>query len=170
MRNYCTYFDSSFIVRGLTLYRSLVEESAAFTLWVLCLDDATYDTVIKLNAQGLQPIRIADLESAYPELRNVKAQSARTDYFFYYLPALPAYVLKQDPAMRTITFLDADLYFFSDPDTILNEMTANSVLILEHRFPTALQNIRKFGRFKIGFLSFRNDEAGRGFLENWRSQ
>jgi len=170
MRNYCTYFDSTFIVRGLTLYRSLVEESAAFNLWVLCLDEMTFDTLTLLDAPGLLPIRLAELESAYPELQNVKAHSGRADYFFYYLPSLPAYILEREPAIRTITFLDADLYFFSDPDTILNEMTGNSVLILEHRFPSALQNIRKFGRFKIGFLGFRNDEGGRGFLENWRSQ
>ena len=47
MRFYCTYFDKNYLVKGLTLYRSLQRHGGSFTLWVLCLDEATFEAMLR---------------------------------------------------------------------------------------------------------------------------
>lgn len=170
MRHYCTYFDQNFLVRGLTLYRSLREHAGAFSLWVLCLDDVTYHALMQLNAPGLEPVRLADLEAAFPELLPAKSNRSRIEYFFTCSPALPRYILDCEPEIDVITYLDADLFFFSDPSPVFQEMTGKSILVIEHRFSAALQHLEKYGRFNVGFLSFRNDAAGLECLDAWRRQ
>lgn len=170
MRHYCTYFDRNFLVRGLTLYRSLREHEDAFTLWVLCLDDVTYDSLVTLDAPGLEPIRLADLEAAFPELLPAKSNRSRIEYFFTCSPALPRYILNVEPEIDIITYLDADLYFFASPAPLFEEMQDKSILIIEHRFHVTLRHLEQYGRFNVGFLSFRNDDAGRACLDHWRQQ
>ena len=60
-RHFCTYFDSNFLIKGLTLYRSLARHTTEpFTLSVLCLDNFTYRTLVDLALEGLQPISLEE--------------------------------------------------------------------------------------------------------------
>ena len=55
MYHFCTYFDRNFLTKGLTLYRSLaVQVAGRFTLWILCLEELTYATLLKLAPEGSQ--------------------------------------------------------------------------------------------------------------------
>jgi hypothetical protein len=46
-------------------------------------------------------------------------------------------------------------------------MGEGSVLIVEHRFPLKLQDRLQYGRFNVGYLSFRNNSEGRCCLDDW---
>ena len=61
--HFCTYFDGNYLARALVLYRSLVETRADFTLWALCLDDASLEAVTRLDLPGFVAIPLADLEA-----------------------------------------------------------------------------------------------------------
>jgi hypothetical protein len=67
-----------------------------------------------------------------------------------------------------ITKLDADLYFFSSPEPLFRELKNASVGIIEHGFSFFGKRYIKYGRFNVGWVSFRNDQPGRKCLEDWR--
>jgi hypothetical protein len=169
-RYYCTYFDQNYLLRGLTLYRSLVRAGDAFTLWVLCLDDATYEMLDRLRRPDLHPIRLTDLEVADPELRAVKPDRSPIEYYFTLTPALPLYILNRFTDVDLITYVDSDLHFYSSPEPIFAELGKDSVLLIGHRFPEHLRHLEVYGVYNVGFLSFRNDERGRACLDRWREQ
>ena len=170
MRYFCTYFDRHYFLRGLALYHSLQEHAGPFTLWVLCFDEWSHDVLAKLALPDLRPIALADFERGDDALLAVKPTRSRVEYYFTCTPSLPLYVLKHHPDIDIITYLDADLFFYADPQPIFDELGDGSILISEHRFPPDLKSMEINGLYNVGLLSFRNDARGRECLEWWRSR
>src|SRR5471030_2590092 len=155
------------MVRGLALHQSLVSHASAFRLWVLCADDTTYDIIRRLDLPSVQPIALRELEEHDPELRLAKSNRSLIEYYFTCTPCLPLYVFAKAPEVELLTYLDADLYFFSNPAPIFDEMGARSIAIVEHRFPAALKRFEAAGRYNVGWLSFRRDDEGLRCLRTW---
>lgn len=170
MYDFCTYLDSNYLTRGLALYRSLVRQAAPFRLWVLCHDDAVYETLCGLDLVGVVPISLREFERGDAELVQAKANRSRIEYYFTCTPSLPLYVLGQNSEVDVITYVDADLFFFSDPGPIHTELGDNSVLILAHRFPSHLRHLERFGIYNVGLACFRRDHRGLQCLHWWRDR
>lgn len=170
MRHYCTYFDSNYLPYGLALLESLRRHAGSFALHVLCLDDAAYDYLDKGRLDGVRPFRLRDLEAWDPELLAAKATRSRVEYFFTCTPDLVRYVMARGEDIADVTYLDADLFFFSDPAPIFTEIGSGSVGIIAHRFPADQAHLAKYGVYNVGFLFFRNDGEGRRCLEWWRDR
>jgi hypothetical protein len=168
--HYCTYFDRNYLTRAMALHRSLVRHSPPFTLWALCFDDDTYAALESLQLAGVEPIRLAELEAADPELVEVKSSRTTVEYYFTCSPSLPLHVMRGHSEVELITYLDADLLFYSSPQPIFDELGEGSVLIVPHRFPEHLRHLEVHGVYNVGLLSFRDDARGRAVLERWREQ
>lgn len=166
---FCSYFDKGYLFRGLTLYNSLLTHSRDFTLWVLCMDQTTYDTLKKLNLKNLEVIALEDFEDQ--ELLAVKGKREIFEYYWTCTPSLPLFILKKHPEFRDIAYLDADLYFFSQPQPIYEELGAESIMIISHRYSADLKYLQKeSGIYNVGMLIFKNDEVGLTCLKWWREK
>lgn len=170
MKYYCTYFDSNYIVQGLALYQSLLRHGSSFRLFVLCFDQTTYEVLTKFGYKEIQPILLSDFEREDEALLKAKENRSRVEYYFTCTSSLPLYIFKEYTYVDLITYLDADLYFFSVPDPIFDELGNNSVLIVEHRFSARLKYLEAYGIFNVGLLSFRRDQHGLQCLRGWRQQ
>ena len=170
MRYYCTYFDRHYLIRGLTLYYSLERQAPPFQLWVLCFDQWSFDFLTRLALPNLIPVALDDFEQGDSALRAVKAVRSRVEYIFTCSPSWPLYLLNRYSEIDVLTYLDADLYFFSSPEPIYEELGENSLLIVGHRFPKHLAHLEIFGIYNVGLLSFRNDDIGHECLQWWRAR
>jgi len=170
MYYFCTYFDSNYLIRGLALYRSLVRHAMQFRLWVLCFDDLAYEALQKLALPEVDAISLKDFEEGDEELLYAKGNRSRIEYYFTCTPSLPLYILRNHPEVDVITYLDADLFFFSDPSPIYKELGDNSILIIGHRFPPDGKHRERYGVYNVGLLSFRRDNAGLQCLNWWRER
>jgi hypothetical protein len=168
MYHFCTYFDSNYLLRGLTLYRSLSEQDTAFQFYVLCLDHACHETLSALNLANVHPVSLAAVESWDAELAQAKSNRSLIEYYFTLSPVFPLYVMAHWPAVDIVTYLDADLYFYAAPDPLFAELGEHSILVIEHRFPDYLKDKEKYGRFNVQYESFRRDEQGMACLQSWR--
>ena len=170
MRYYCTYFDRYYLLRGLALYRSLIQHAEPFMLWVLCFDDWSFDVIAKLAQPNLRPIALADFERGDTDLAAIKPTRSKVEYYFTCSPSLPLYLIKRHPEIDLLTYLDADLYFYASPEPIFAEMGTASVLISEHRYPPHLKAMEIHGIYNVGLLAFRNDDLAYACLSWWRAQ
>ena len=170
MNYFCTYFDSNYLIKGLTLYRSLVKNAHPFRLWVLCLDTSVYEVLKKLKLPEVVPISLGEFEAGDQDLQRVKPTRSRVEYYFTLTPSLVLGILKKYPEIDVITYLDADLFFFSDPLPIFQELGENSIVIIEHRFAPSLRRMEVFGIYNVGWISFRADPVGKECLEWWRNK
>jgi len=154
----------------MALHRSLVKHSPAFTLFALCLDDDSYAALEALDLAGVEPIRLAELEAADPELLAVKNSRTTTEYYFTCSPSLPLHVMRRHREVEMVTYLDADLFFYASPQPLFDELGTGSVLIVPHRFPEHLRHLEAYGVYNVGLLSFRNDKRAHAVLDRWHDQ
>ncbi|MCJ2133388.1 hypothetical protein MKK69_04810 [Methylobacterium sp. J-026] len=170
MRYFCTYFDARYLSRGLAMYRSLARHCPAFRLYVLCLNDTCYDALNRAALPHLVPIRLPDLEQFDPALAAVRARRRRVEYYFTLTPSLPLFILAADPEIDLITYIDADILFFSTPEPIYSELGDQSILIIGHRFSERNAHRAQYGRYNVGWVTWRNDRQGRACLDTYRER
>lgn len=169
-RAFCTYFDSGYLPRGLALHASLRRHAPDMALWVLALDEACERFLRERGLPGMRVVTIAEIEAFDPEAAATRASRSRVEFYFTLTPVLPQWVLHAAPEVEQVTYLDADLYFFRSPQPIFDEIAGAPVAIIEHRFPPALQERLVYGRFNVGWVSFRRTSAGQACLQWWRDR
>ena len=166
----CTYFDVNYLSRGLALYQSVRRWEPDATLWVLCLDETTFEILQALGLPSLRLVTLREVEGRYPELLSVKSERRLIEYYFTLTPHWPSFVLESYPRVDRLVYADADIRFFSSVEPVFDEMRSSSVGIVEHRFPPRHKEREVFGRFNVGTLFLRNDDNAATCMEWWRER
>lgn len=169
-RVYCTYFDHNYLARGIALYRSLQRHAPGARLWVLCLSEACYQTLDKLELPDLLPVRLADFEAADTEVAATRADRSMVEYYFTCTPAWMLFVQRREPDAEWVTYLDGDLYFFAPPTIVYDELQDAAVAIIPHRYTAKLAKLQKFGTYNVGWVGARNDRDGAAVIQWWREK
>ena len=169
-RYFCTYFDSRYLSRGLALYRSLLRHVGDFELWILCFDQLAYDALVALQLSKVRLVSLDEFERGDHELLAAKSTRSDVEYFFTCTPSWPLYVLAHNEHIDVLGYLDADLYFYSSPESVYEELEAGSLLITAHDFPSDLKVQERYGRFNVGLMLFRHDEYALSALSWWRER
>jgi hypothetical protein len=167
---FCTLFDSGYLFKALALYASLERHCGRFHLTALCVDEEAERLLRLLALPNMSVLPLAELESRDGALAATKADRNRFEYCCTATPALPLHLLETRPEVDEITYLDADLLFFSSPEPLFAEMGDASVLITPHRFPEYLRHYEANGIFNVQFMTFRRDEEGLAALRWWHDR
>jgi hypothetical protein len=169
-RHFCTYLDHRYLTRGLALAGSLLRHCPDVRLWVLCLDDVSHAALVALGLPHVVPISLADFERDDRPLQVARSNRSLIEYYFTCTPSLPLFVLRHQPQIDVLTYVDADLFFFGSPEPLFAEVGDSSIGIIPHRFPETMRRFEQFGIFNVGWLTFRRDENGLRCLEWWRER
>ncbi|SFD48728.1 hypothetical protein SAMN05216372_1028 [Pseudomonas straminea] len=164
MHNFCTLFDSHYLSRGLAMYESLKKYCSSFHLYIFSFDDDSYNYLVSQSFEYVTVISLSELEN--PSLLAVKPGRSRAEYCWTCTPQVLKYSLEKFSIERC-TYLDADLYFYSDPGVLINEMGDKSVLITEHRYSPRYDQSAISGIYCVQFMTFRNDSLGLHVLNWW---
>jgi hypothetical protein len=171
MSNFCTLFDSFYLSRGLALYDSLMEHSSGFHLYIFAFDDLSYKILKDLSLKHVTLIPLSDFETG--ELLEVKNSRSKAEYCWTCTPSVIYHVISNFN-ISECTYLDADLFFYSDPSVLIAELDAKkkNVLITAHRysFLPRLYEEKRAGIFCVQFMTFRNEESSLKVLDKWRNQ
>lgn len=171
IRDYCTYFDSAYFSRGLALYHSMKAHCAPFRLFVLCLDEACFMKILSMRLPEVVLLKLTDLEAFDPALAEAKKDRSRIEYYFTCSPCFPLYLFRTHPDVERITYLDADLFFFSSPEPVLEEIGERPIAIIPHRLAPRLAYIeKKYGVYNVGWITFTRSAEGFACLEWWRER
>ena len=169
-RVYCTYFDHNYLPRGLALYHSLQRHAQGAELWVLCLSEACHRALVALDLPHLVAVRMADFEAANADVAATRPSRSQIEYYFTCSPAWILFVLESNAGAEWVTYLDSDLFFFTSPDPIYDEMNDAAFGIVPHRFSRGLEDQRRFGLYNVGWVSARKRDDGIAVLRWWRER
>lgn len=171
MIDFCTYCDHRYLPRALVLAESLDRHCGPFTLWLLALSDRCRRLLEIIAHPRIRCFPLEGLEASDAALAASKAGRSLIEYFFTLSPCWPLHLMRSQPAMKALTYLDSDLCFFASPNPIFDELGASSVGIVPHRFPSALADEkRRYGTYNVGWITWRRDETGLACLEDWRAR
>ncbi|MEM4655161.1 MAG: hypothetical protein QXL34_06720 [Thermosphaera sp.] len=165
MYNYCTLFDSNYLTRGLAMYESLRKHSRDHNLFILAFDDKCERILKQLNLEKVTLISLRDFEDE--ELQMIKIARSRKEYCWTCTPSLIKYCIEKYN-LDMCTYLDADIYFYEDPQILLKEMGNNIVMISPHRYTFFYDQSNTSGIYCVQFVTFKNDKDGMTVLEWWR--
>lgn len=169
-REFCTLFDSNYAFKAIAMHRSLLATGANFHLTAFCFDDEAKRLIDRLALPRLSTVALEDLEAFDAAFAGTKGDRTPVEYCWTATPALPLYVLGTRPEVDEITYLDADLLFFRDPEPLFDEMGDASVLVTPHRYAPEFRHQEINGIYNVQFLVFRRDERGVEALEWWHDR
>jgi hypothetical protein len=169
-REFCTLFDRNYVFKALVVHRSLLRHCPSFHLTAFCFDDEARRVIETLELPSLSTVGLDDLEAFDAELLSVKPDRTAVEYLWTSTPSLPLYMFAAKPELHEVTYLDADLMFFSSPEPIFEEMGDASVLITPHRFSPELAHHAINGIYNVQFLTFRRDRRGLETLNWWHER
>lgn len=150
------------------MLESLHEHCPQAHIHVLCLSAECDKALRQLQYSFVSLYSQEDLESADPDLLAVRPTRSLVEYYFTFTPCLPHFLLHA-LALPEITYLDADMMFFSSLDPIFEEAGNASILITPHRFSPHLAGRDVYGIYNVSWLTFRNTEDGKKCLSWYRS-
>ena len=168
MRYFCTLFDSGYLLKGVAMLQSLERYCSDAHVYVMCMDQRSREVLESLKFSFVTCLNLSEVEDE--ALLEVKKERGVAEYCWTLSPCLPLYLLKKYHHIDFLTYLDADLLFFSSVEPIFEEIGGASIAIIEHRFSPRLKDREINGRFCVEWVSFRRDEEGLACLSRWREQ
>lgn len=166
MEHFVTYFNKSYIPQGLCLHDSMQKKIGDFVLWVLCLDDETYNLLEEKKLNGVRLLHLSEWEDE--RLLNVKKNRTFTEYCWTLTPYTPKIVFESDKTVNRVTYIDADIWFLQNPKCIFDEFDRSSkdIYITEHAYSPEFDQSSFSGKYCVQFVIF-NREGGEIVRKYW---
>lgn len=162
MINFCTLFDSYYIHKGIALYKSLEKVSSNFHLYVMAFDKECFE---KLNSFNFKHMTIECWENYETgRIADIKQERTKAEYCWSCGPSVIHHFITKHK-LESITYLDSDLYFVSDPQIVFDEIGNKSIAITEQGISES--SAKLYGRFCVQFMFFKNDADGIKALSWW---
>ncbi len=171
VEHFVTLFDNNFLPMGLALHRSLTEHGRPFRLWILCMDDLVEQHLAQLQLPDVSLIPLREVEDV--RLLAVKPLRSRSEYCWTLTPFAPQFVFERDSAVKRVTYLDADLFFFASPGPFFEEFerSGKAVLVTEHAYdPHYANKARRSGRFCVQFITFLRSGGALKVMQWWQDR
>ena len=154
MHYFCTLFDSNYLTRGLAMIESLNKHCPSYHIYVFPFDEKCYQILNKLKLKNVTLIRLKEFENE--ELLKIKSTRTKEEYCWTCVPSIISYSIKNFN-LENCTYLDADIYFFSDPTILFEEINDNSVVITKHNFSEKYKYFIVNGIYNVQFMFFKNN-------------
>lgn len=171
MLHFCTVCDYGYLSRTIALLSSLQAHCPDFRLYILCLDDQTYQWATQNSLDSVTPIHISVFTNYDHELASTRNNRSIGEYACTCKASFMLYLLAHDQALQSLSYLDSDLYFVADPNKIYKTLSKASIYITPHRYSHHLGFMRnRAGIYNAGWVHINRNESSLACLKWWREQ
>ena len=168
---YATITDINYLVRALALYYSFepyLGPNRKFALF--CVDEQSFELSMRMGLSRCLVLSIDDFET--DEIRSIKNTRSAKEYTWTFKPVALRHVLKLDPELDWVVYLDADMMVFGDPDTALRTENQANCLLTPHASTAQgfIEEEKIAGEKNAGYVAFRNSQEGIRALGWWHDR
>jgi len=165
MRHYCTLFDKNYLAFGMALHESMQRLELDYTLHALAMDDECAQALEALDLPNVKVIRLNQVLTG--ELRNILETMSFGQVCWTCQPLLCEFLL--ETGLSDVTYLEADSYFYSNPEILFEEIGDRSISLVPHNYAPEHDQTSASGIYCVQFNFFKNNAHGRQFLSLWRA-
>lgn len=165
MLNFCTLFNSNYLAKGVTLIRSLIAPTGSVHIYIVPFDRVCENILNEINFPNTTIIPLDEFETK--ELLQIKQQRTTAEYCWTSTPFLLQYCIQKFD-LDHCTYLDADLFFFSDPVALHGEFEGQDAMITEHRYTPEYDQSAISGKYCVQYVTIRNNTNGMQILQEWK--
>lgn len=169
MYYFSTYFDINYLPRALCLLDSLEKHCESFRVYALCLDDLCLELIKELGRSYVVPFGLSELEASNPALVSVKNKRSLIEYYYTCGPSFLSFLMDRFSEIDLLTYIDADLFFYSNPQPLFDQFKKHSIGVFPHHMPD-YSKVTAQGKFNVGWINFRRDANGLACLYWWRDR
>lgn len=167
MYHYCTLFNANYLTRGIAMLESLAKYATNYHIYVLTFDDITYQVLSERAIPHTTLIALSDFEDQ--DLLACKSTRSIGEYCWTCTPALIYHCITRF-SLPACTYIDADLYFFDNPNILIDEMGNHSISLTKHNYTPQYDQSATSGIYCVQFMTFKADTNGLEALLWWREQ
>ena len=166
---FCIILSKYRIYQGIALYRSLEYNYKNFNVFILCIDDETYELCKELNLA--KAILLRDIDLKDERLIVAKEERRLNEYCWTLKPFFLEYVLDKYDSIENAVYLDADICFFNDPSPIFHDNKSYCIQLSEHDFQEKNAEVERIcGKYNSGFIVFKNCITSLDALKWWQDK
>lgn len=157
MIDICTVADSKYLAQGLVLFESIKNKTTTpFKFHFLCIDEGDFK---KYNNKidGIVFYNVKDFIQKSKALRKLFDTDYR--YFCWSLASFFSYYLLQYKECSSVLYIDSDICFYRDVQSLLNKFTNKDCAIFRHR-QFELNSNRPEGLYNVGVIFLKNNKNG----------
>lgn len=149
------------------MLQSLALQSSSPTkVLVLALDSATEQILRRLSMPHISVLNLEAFETE--ELKAIKKTRNLTEYYWT-LSSQICYHCIFRLNWTEVTYLDADIYFFGDPEIIHTKKEGHTI-ITPHNYSPQYDQSHISGRYCVQFVRFTNTESSKKTLKWWSNR
>lgn len=172
---FCTVLSRFRAYQALALLWSLEQVGMPQRFYILCVDEQTLRLLKAMRLKRVVSLSLEDISNA--ELEDLKKSRKLNEYCWTLKPVLIESLFKRFPEIVRVTYLDADLFFYRNPEVVFHNQPDASVLLT--RGEIAIPQMSKpservfqsmMGDYNSGFISFKRDDDGLACLAWWREK
>lgn len=153
------------------MHRSLILTGCEFKMYVLAMDNKCKEILDSFNYKNIITISIESFtkQCKLEEVRSVRPIGEFCWTCTSYLIDYVLNVFKES----ICTYVDADMYFYKNPECLIDEMEGKTIQIVEHRYnPTMMGKLSHAaaGTYCVEFNTFKNTPDSIELLHWWKER
>jgi len=165
MRYYCTHFNIRYLNRAIALHESMEQNAGDYHLFMFAFDDVSVRALEKLALPHVTVVPYGEFENE--ELLELKARRSFKEYMWTVTAFIIGHVFEHFN-VTACTYIDADIFFFGDPEPVFHEREDFSAIITEHRYHPKYDQTATSGRFCVQFNTFTRSPGSQQILRAWQ--
>ena len=173
--NYCTIFDKNYLLKAMTMGRSLEKNSnEEVNLYCLCLDDEAYSQIstITLDNVNIHAYSVTELERKFVGIRRARTLpvgeygNQHAAFCWAMTPWFINFLLRN--VLTKVMYVDSDIYFYKSPELISYDCIGYDVGLHTHRFSSFDIRKQNVGKYNVGVVFFRSSKMGLKISTQWK--
>jgi hypothetical protein len=166
-----TYFNSKFLIQGSVAINSFLVQHPDATGYIYSDDQLVVDALqVRFKNNNVVVINLLEISTLLKEIEGMKQDRNTVELLISLKPFLFLETLTRIPTGATLTYIDADLFFYQSLKPMLTELKKFDILLTQHIFPKSMIESVKYGQVNAGLISARKCVAAEVILTDWAAK